>query len=112
MANFIFLSPTHNKSYQTTMSTQHTWLGSPTFLHQSSLTKNIDAWTENLTNDPDRDFLLRGLKDGFCIVSHDSNLRPEEVTNYKSTTGDDVCNKVEKAMQEEIQHGNYIITTE
>lgn len=36
----------------------------------------------------------------------------KEVTNYKSTTGDDVCNKVEKAMQEEIQHGNYIITTE
>ena len=94
------------------MSTQHTWLGSPTFLHLSSLTKNIDAWTENLTNDPDCDFLLRGLKDGFCIVSRDSNLRPEEVTNYKSTTGDDVCNKVEKAMQEEIQHGNYIITTE
>ena len=81
------------------MSTQHTWLGSPTFLHLSSLTKNIDAWTENLTNDPDCDFLLRGLKDGFCIVSHDSNLRPEEVTNYKSTTGDDVCNKVEKAMR-------------
>ena len=63
-------------------------------------------------NDPDCDFLLRGLKDGFRVVSHDSNLRPEEVTNYKSTTGDDVCNKVEKAMQEEIQHGNYIITTE
>lgn len=90
----------------------NTRLGSPTFLHLSSLTKNIDAWTEYLTNDRDCDFFLRGLKEGFHIVSRDSNLPPREVTNYKSTTGDDVRNKVEKAMHKEIQRGNYIITTE
>ena len=87
------------------MSTQRTWLGSPTSLQPSPLTKNIDAWTENLTNDPDRDFLLTELKDGFHIVSSDSGLRPAEVTNYKSATRDDVRDKVKKTIREEINRG-------
>ena len=56
--------------------------------------------------------LLTGLKNGSPIVSRDSDLRPAEVTNYKSATGDDVRDKVEKTTREEIQRGNYIITTE
>ena len=81
------------------MSIQRTWNGSPTFLRPSPLTKNIDAWAENLTNDPDHDFVLTGPKDSFQIVSRDSDLRPAEVTNYKSATGDDVRDKVEKAIR-------------
>lgn len=34
------------------------------------------------------------------------------MTNCKSATGHDVCNKVEKAIREEIEHGIYIVTTE
>ena len=52
------------------------------------------------------------LKDGFHIVSSDSDLRPAEVTNYKSATRDDVRDKVKKTIREEINRGNYIITTE
>ena len=65
-----------------------------------------------MTNDIDRDYLLKELTEGFHIISRDSELRHAEVTNYKSTTGHDVRNKVERAIREEIQHGNYIITTE
>ena len=65
-----------------------------------------------MTDDIDRDYLLQGLKEGFRIVSRDSDLRHAEVPNYKSATGHDVCDKVEMAIREEIQHWNYIITTE
>ena len=65
-----------------------------------------------MTNDIDRDYLLKGLTEGFRIVSRDSELRHAEVTKYKLATGHDVRDKVEKAIREEIEHGNYIITTE
>ena len=65
-----------------------------------------------MTNDIDRDYLLQGLTDGFRLISRDSDLRHAEVTNYKSATGHDVRDKVERAIREEIQHGNDIITTE
>ena len=60
-----------------------------------------------MTNDIDRDYLLKG----FRIVSCDAELRHAEVTNYKSATGHVVRDKAEKAKLEEIQHRNYIITT-
>ena len=60
----------------------------------------------------DRDYLLKGLTEGFRIISRDFELRHAEVTNYKSATGHDVRDKVDRAIHEEIQHGNYIITTE
>ena len=93
------------------MSTQHTtwipYISPPIFANQKHwcLDRISDKWSWLW-------LFLRGLKEGFHIVSRDSNLPPREVTNYKSTTGDDVRNKVEKAMHKEIQRGNYIITTE
>ena len=65
-----------------------------------------------MTNDIDHDYLLKGLQEGFRIVLRDSELRHAEVTSCKSATGHDVRDKVERAIREEIQHGNYIITTE
>jgi len=32
------------------------------------------------------------------------------VANYKSATGHDVRDKVEEAIRDEMQHGNYIVT--
>ena len=65
-----------------------------------------------MTNDIDRDYLLQGLTEGFCIISRDSELRHAEVRNYKSVTEHDVDDKVEKTIREEIQHRNYIVTAE
>ena len=109
---FYFSQPHLQHECQAMMSTQCTWLRSPTFLHPSLLTKNNDAWTENLTNGPDCDFLLRGLKEGFRIVSCNSDLWPREVRNYKLATGDDVRNKVEKVICEELQHDQYCLSKE
>lgn len=95
-----------------TMSNRRTWLRPHPCLHPSSLNNNIDAWTEHLTNDIDHDYLLKGLTDGFHIISPDSELRHAEMTNYKSAMGHDILAKVENTLCNEIQHGNYIITTE
>ena len=65
-----------------------------------------------MTNDIDRDYLLQGLTEGFRIISRDSELRHAEATNYKSATEHDVRDTVEKTIREEIQQGNYIVTTE
>ena len=65
-----------------------------------------------MTDDIDRDYLLKGLTEGFCIISRDFELRHAEVRNYKSATEHDVHDKVEKTIREEIQHGNYIVTAE
>lgn len=64
-----------------------------------------------MTNNIDRDYLLTGLTKGFRIVSRDSELRPADVAYYKSATGHDVRDKVEEAIREEMQRGNYIVTT-
>lgn len=65
-----------------------------------------------MTNDIDRDYLLQGLTEGFRIISRDSELHHTEATNYKSATEHDVHDIVEKTIRKEIQHGNYIVTTE
>ena len=65
-----------------------------------------------MSNDIDRDYLLQGLIEGFRIISRDSELRHAEATNYKSATEHDVRDTVEMTIREEIQQGNYIVTTE
>ena len=65
-----------------------------------------------MSNDIDRDYLLQGLTEGFRIISRDSELRHAETTNYKSATEHDVRDTVEMTIREEIQQGNYIVTTE
>ena len=65
-----------------------------------------------MTDDFDRDYLLQGLTEAFCIISRDSELRHAELRNYKSATELDVHDKVEQTIGEEIQHGNYIVTAE
>ena len=64
-------------------------LGCPIFLHQSPLTKHIYAWTENLTNDPERAILLKRLKDIAL-------LRPTTRRSDELQIGDDVRDNVEK----------------
>ena len=34
-------------------------------------TLNLETWTMLLENDPDRNFLLEGIGNGFCIIGND-----------------------------------------
>ena len=56
-----------------------------------------------------RDFIIDGIMRGFQIIPSDSKLQPGAITNYKSATASDVCDKVETQIREEIQNGNYLL---
>ena len=65
-----------------------------------------------LEDDVDRNFLLDGLTNGFNIIDNDADLTPLVMSNYKSATGADVKEKVEKQIISELEAGNYIISKE
>ena len=60
--------------------------------------------------DEDKDFLLKGIINGFELIPADSTLSPAEMDNYSSSTKPDARDKVEQTLLEEIAEGNYIIT--
>ena len=65
-----------------------------------------------LEGDVDRDFLLDGLTNGFRLIDNDAELFPASMLNFKSATGLDVEEKVEKQITAELEAGNYVITNE
>ena len=42
---------------------------------------NLETWTTLLGNDPDRNFLLEGIVNGFCIIDNDVDIKPAETEN-------------------------------
>lgn len=71
---------------------------------------NHQARTPNLEHDPDGDFLIDGLTQGFQNIPSNSVLEKAEISHYKSATASDVSDKVEKQIHEEIRNGNYVVT--
>ncbi|KAL9977192.1 hypothetical protein ACROYT_G014570 [Oculina patagonica] len=68
------------------------------------------AWIRNLGNDPDRNFIIDGLTNGFEIIPSETVLEKAETSNYKSATAGQFRYKVEKQIREEISKGNYVVT--
>lgn len=70
------------------------------------------VWQNNLPeSDPDRDWLLRGIKEGFTILNTSTSARAcerVETENYTSATG---RNKllVEKQILEELANNRYVV---
>ena len=73
---------------------------------------NLDAWTKELSDDPDRDFLLDGIQNGFQLLPKDAPIMPAEMNNYFSSTNPDAVDKVEETLLDEIEAGNYVPVTE
>ena len=61
-----------------------------------------------LHGDPDRDFLLHGIKEGFKIIDQTVNPKPVYQPNYKSATCAATRPPAEKQIREEIAQGNYV----
>lgn len=71
-----------------------------------------EAWARELpANDPDRDFILHGVRDGFHLVDQvaPQSDSPVFVHNYKSATSRQSRAKVEAQISSEIQNGRYEI---
>jgi len=81
------------------------WLGKGECV--ASVANCLEAWETELKNDPDREFLLEGIKNGFRIVDKDSDVKQAELKNHRSAL--EHREAVEKELCEQIQQGNYIV---
>ena len=66
-----------------------------------SLTRNFNTWLEELDSDPDKEFILRGIAEGFDIVSDPSDVPPADCKNYPSATGPKLSNLVQSSTNQE-----------
>lgn len=69
-----------------------------------------EVWEKELQDDPDKHFLLDGIKNGFCIVDNNNSPQQAEMDNYGSTKQHHEA--VEKQILTEIREGRYIKTTQ
>lgn len=72
-----------------------------------SLTDKIDRWEEELKHDPDKEFLLQGIRHGFHVCDTTRDPIPVDMDNYKSATNPRIRQKVEAQILDEIANGNY-----
>ena len=71
----------------------------------------LEAWEALLPWDyPQREFLLKGIKDGFSILDADLISTPVESENYRST--EQHADKVQAQIKAEYKHGHYVMTPE
>ena len=75
----------------------------------SPLSINSDIWERELRGDPDRDYILAGIREGFYITKSDAGLTPVQCRNYSSTTCPENKSRVESQIRREIELGRYYI---
>ena len=72
---------------------------------------NTPIWEKELALDPDKEFLLHGVREGFHLIPPDIHLKPAEQNNYHSATNPHNKNKVESTIHNEILEGNYCFSS-
>ena len=73
---------------------------------------NVDVWQHELQSDPDRYYLLTGVKEGFMITDISENVPSVEVQNQASATLPHNIDKVSSQILSEIQEGRYVTVKE
>ena len=65
-----------------------------------------------LEDDPDKEFILDGVKHGLSIIDKDivcESIKPVETDNHASTLKPGIRDQVENRIIEEISDGNYVV---
>ena len=71
---------------------------------------NLEAWRLELATDPDREFVLNGVINGFDIVDKDVHIVSGEVANHPSASpGHGNYEAVKQQVLSEISDGNYVV---
>ena len=65
-----------------------------------------------MQGDPDRDYLLNGIKNGFDIIDPNSEIKPAKVKNYRSATCPENRPIVEAMIKRELSEGRYVKVSE
>jgi hypothetical protein len=70
-----------------------------------------EAWERELSReDPDREFILSGIRDGFSIIDKDVDIVPVELSNHKSVDKHShLYNEVNKQVLKELENNNYVV---
>ena len=66
----------------------------------------LEAWLIELREDPDKDFLIAGITNGFDIVNSEALVVPVEVKNHPSASPGSKCYELVK---QQVLEGNYVI---
>ena len=70
----------------------------------------LEAWIKHLpTTDPDREFILQGVREGFRITTQVYEGPPTRQKNYKSATCKENFSMVEAQIKTEVENGRYVI---
>ena len=77
----------------------------PRLAASCSLTRNIATWERELRDDPDRDFILQGIAQGFDIVEDLSSVPTADCSNYASATDKKWKPKLDALFQRELNEG-------
>ena len=71
---------------------------------------NLTAWEQELNDDPDKEFLLNGISNGFDIIDEDSDISPVLCANHPSARpSSPLYAKASAQVLNEIECGNYVI---
>ena len=71
---------------------------------------NLTAWEQELNNDPDKEFLLNGISNGFDIIDEDSDISPVLCAKHPSARpSSPLYAKASAQVLNEIECGNYVI---
>ena len=72
----------------------------------------LAAWEEELPlDDPQREFLIKGIKEGFGVTNKTYEGSPIQMDNYKSATLGKAREMVEAQIKEEIDNGRYEVVS-
>lgn len=74
---------------------------------------NLTAWEEELHDDPDKEFILDGIKNGFDIIDPESDVFPVTCANHPSARPNSpLYAKASNQVLKEIECGNYVVCDE
>jgi hypothetical protein len=74
-----------------------------------SLSEHLHAWQALLADDPDREFLLDGIENGFRLEDEDASEPPPHPLpkNYRSAMNPNTRSQLEKQLREGMLEGHY-----
>ena len=74
---------------------------------------SLAAWCEELGNDPDQEFILSGIENGFDIIDDNAEFAPVNYDNHPAARpGSPLYGAATSQIIKEIECGNYIICDE
>lgn len=70
-----------------------------------------EIWAKELVNDPDKDFILTGVQEGFDLIQRDATVLPAFTKNNKSALRPGAKEQIEEQLSEGLSLGHFATST-